>query len=66
MACQLDFKICTVEQVVVAGLGDANDAQNPPAIYLIDPVQGNYTILVNNWFGQRFGGFDDVIAMKDG
>lgn len=55
-----------MEQVVVAGLGDANDAQNPPAIYLIDPVQGNYTILVNNWFGQRFGGFDDVIAMKDG
>ncbi|KAK9813612.1 hypothetical protein WJX73_010632 [Symbiochloris irregularis] len=52
--------------VIVAGLGDATDAKNPPAIYLLDPVIGNWTVLVNNWFGQRFGGFDDVIAMKDG
>ena len=33
-------------QVVVAGLGDANDDANPPALYLLDPVKGNYTILL--------------------
>ena len=62
----LSYLIPTASQVVVAGLGDANDDRNPPALYLLDPVRGNYTILLNNWFGQRFGGWDDVVALKDG
>ena len=58
--------ICTAAQVVVVGVGNPNDDRNPPAIYLLDPVRGNYTILLNNWFGQRFGGWDDVVVMRDG
>lgn len=47
-------------------MGDAFDDANPPGAYKVDPYSGNSTILVNNFFGIRFNGFDDIHALKDG
>ena len=53
-------------QIVCCTAGDVTDDANPPAVYLIDPYEGNATVLVNNFFGQRFNGFDDLLTLSDG
>ena len=53
-------------QVAFATNGDAFDDANPPSLALVDPYGGNTTILLNNFFGIRYNGFNDVQALSDG
>lgn len=53
-------------QVAYASAGDAFDDANPPGVFLVDPYSGDSTILMNNFFGIRFNGFNDMDALSDG
>ncbi|MCJ1403807.1 hypothetical protein MMC11_007030 [Xylographa trunciseda] len=49
--------------VYITGQGTATDA---PCIYAIDPATGHTSIVVNSYFGVRFGGPNDVTWVKRG
>ena len=53
-------------QVAFATNGDPFDDANPPGFALVDPYSGNTTILMNNFFGIRYNGFNDIQALSDG
>ena len=53
-------------QVAFATKGNAYDDANPPGIYQVDPYSGNSSVLVNNFFGIRFNGFNDIRELSDG
>ena len=55
-----------LDQVAFCSAGDAFDDANPPGVFQVDPYTGDSTILVNNFFGIRFNGFDDIHALSDG
>jgi len=49
--------------VYIAGDGDA---AMPPCIYAVDPVTGNTSIVVNSYYGLRFGGPNDLTVVDRG
>lgn len=55
-----------LDQVACASLGDAFDDANPPRVFQVDPDSQDSTILMNNFFGSRFKGFNDMGALSDG
>ncbi|OQU93959.1 SMP-30/Gluconolaconase/LRE-like domain-containing protein [Cladophialophora immunda] len=51
-------------KVYIAGDGDAT---TPPCIYMIDPVTFHTEVVINSYFGLRFGGLNDLTwASREG
>ena len=52
-------------QVFVATFGDYKNGI-PAGILLLDPYNGTWTWALNNWFGLRFNGPNDLVLLDDG
>ena len=45
--------------------GDLTKAGLPPGVIQLDPYTGNWTWIMNSWFGLHLGGPDDIVALTD-
>ena len=53
-------------QVALTTFGELIEEGIPPGVLLLNPYNGTWSWLINNWFGLKFGGPDDIVALNDG
>lgn len=52
--------------VAVTTFGNEVEEGLPPGVIQLNPYTGNWTWIMNNWFGLHLGGPDDIVALTDG
>ena len=52
--------------IAVTTFGNEVQEGLPPGVLQLNPYTGNWTWIINNFFGLHFGGPDDIVALNDG